>query len=44
MAKKNSIFVVEDHTLTNKGIRQLISEQNVLCGVCVFKIGMSYKT
>lgn len=29
MAKKNSIFVVEDHTLTNKGIRQLISEQNV---------------
>lgn len=29
MAKKNSIFVVEDHTLTNKGIRQLISEQSV---------------
>lgn len=29
MAKTKSIFVVEDHTLTNKGIRQLISEQSV---------------
>ncbi|MGN0738991.1 MAG: response regulator [Treponema sp.] len=27
MTKKISFFVVEDHTLTNKGIRQLISEQ-----------------